>query len=57
MAQTYDLILKNGIVVNQDGIGKRDIGVKAGGLLRLAVLTKPQGARLSPARGCMSCRA
>ena len=30
MAVTYDLILKGGIVVNQDGIGRRDIGVKGG---------------------------
>lgn len=30
MAVTYDLILKGGIVVNQDGIGPRDVGVKGG---------------------------
>jgi hypothetical protein len=30
MAETCDLILKGGIVVNQDGIGARDIGVRAG---------------------------
>lgn len=30
MLQTYDLILKNGTVVNQDGIGKRDIAVRGG---------------------------
>lgn len=30
MAVTYDLILKDGIVVNHDGIGQRDIGVNGG---------------------------
>jgi dihydroorotase len=30
MATTYDLILKGGTVVNQDGKGVRDIGVRAG---------------------------
>jgi dihydroorotase len=27
---TYDLILKNGTVVNHDGVGQRDVGVRAG---------------------------
>src|SRR5919198_1992991 len=30
MATTYDLILKGGTVVNQDGVGIRDIGVTGG---------------------------
>jgi dihydroorotase len=30
MAETYDLILKGGTVVNQDGEGPRDIGIRAG---------------------------
>ena len=30
MTATFDLILKRGTVVNQDGIGQRDIGVTAG---------------------------
>ena len=30
MTQTYDLVLKNGTVVNQDGIGLRDVGVVNG---------------------------
>ena len=30
MAETYDLILKGGTVVNQDGEGVRDIGIRAG---------------------------
>jgi dihydroorotase len=30
MAETYDLVFRNGTVVNQDGIGVRDIGVRDG---------------------------
>jgi dihydroorotase len=30
MAETFDLIVKGGIVVNQDGEGRRDIGVRNG---------------------------
>ncbi|MEP7030288.1 MAG: dihydroorotase [Pseudolabrys sp.] len=30
MAETYDLILKGGTVVNHDGVGLRDIGIKDG---------------------------
>ncbi|MGB3390624.1 MAG: dihydroorotase [Pseudaminobacter sp.] len=30
MTASFDLILKGGIVVNQDGIGQRDIGVRVG---------------------------
>jgi dihydroorotase len=30
MADTYDLILKGGIVVNHDGEGPRDLGIRAG---------------------------
>ncbi|WP_102957830.1 dihydroorotase [Mangrovicella endophytica] len=30
MPTTYDRVLKNGIVVNQDGIGARDVGIRDG---------------------------
>lgn len=30
MAETFDLILRGGTVVNQDGVGQRDIGVRDG---------------------------
>src|SRR5665647_3948635 len=30
MAETYDLILKGGTVVNHDGEGVRDLGIRAG---------------------------
>lgn len=42
MTETFDLILKGGTVVNHDGIGVRDVGVRAG---RIAAL----GASLDPA--------
>jgi dihydroorotase len=30
VAETYDLVLSGGTVVNQDGVGRRDIGVRGG---------------------------
>ena len=30
MAQTFDTIFRSGIVVNQDGVGLRDIGIADG---------------------------
>ena len=30
MAETYDLILKGGTVVNHDGVAARDLGIRAG---------------------------
>src|SRR6201987_4080355 len=30
MADSYDLIIRGGVVVNQDGEGRRDVGVRAG---------------------------
>jgi dihydroorotase len=35
MAETFDLVLKGGTVVNQDGIGLRDVGIRQG---RIAAL-------------------
>ena len=40
MADSYDLILKGGTVVNQDGEGLRDIGIRAG---RFAAIGAPGG--------------
>ena len=37
MAQTFDLILRGGVVVNHDGEGKRDIGVLGGKIADIAV--------------------
>ena len=30
MPESYDLLLKGGTIVNQDGIGTRDLAIKAG---------------------------
>jgi dihydroorotase len=40
MAETYDLILAGGTVVNQDGIGRRDIGVRGGRVAALGKIAK-----------------
>ena len=42
MAETYDLILRGGTVVNHDGAGVRDVGVRAG---RIAALGQLANAR------------
>ncbi len=41
MTQTFDTILKNGTVVNQDGEGVRDIGIRNG---------RDRGHRIAPVR-------
>ncbi len=35
MSSSYDLVLKNGTVVNQDGIGVRDVGVRDGRIVAI----------------------
>jgi len=40
MAQTFDLILKGGTVVNHDGAGQRDIGVSGGRITAIGSLDK-----------------
>jgi dihydroorotase len=40
MAETYDLILAGGTVVNQDGIGARDIGARDGRIAALGEIAK-----------------
>jgi dihydroorotase len=49
MAQTFDLILKSGTVVNQDGEGVRNIGVTAG---RIAALDVPDSASAGEVIDC-----
>ncbi|MEM6415686.1 MAG: dihydroorotase [Pseudomonadota bacterium] len=39
MTDTYDLILKNGVVVNHDGEGARDIGVRDGKIAAIGSLS------------------
>ena len=45
MAETYDLVLKGGVVVNHDGMGERDIGVRDGRIaaLRTSIPRKRAG--------------
>ena len=40
MTSTYDLIIRGGTVVNQDGVGVRDIGVVAGKIVALGDLSR-----------------
>ena len=38
MTETFDLILKGGVVVNHDGAGPRDVGVRAGRIAAIGAL-------------------
>jgi dihydroorotase len=49
MAQTFDLILKSGTVVNQDGEGVRNVGVTAG---KIAALDVPDNASAGEVIDC-----
>src|SRR5690606_41351649 len=40
MTQSFDLILKGGIVANHDGVGARDIGVRGGRVAALGDLSR-----------------
>ena len=51
MAQAYDLILKGGIVVNQDGEGVRDIGVRGGRFAAIGDLSAASAGELIDCRG------
>jgi dihydroorotase len=51
MARTYDLILKGGIVVNQDGVGRRDVGIKGGRIAALGDLSRASAGETIDATG------
>jgi dihydroorotase len=51
MAESYDLILKGGTVVNQDGEGKRDIGVRAGRVVAIGDLGRAAAGETIDAAG------
>jgi dihydroorotase len=51
MSQTFDLILKGGILVNQDGIGARDIGVRGGKIVEIGDLSRASAAETLDLKG------
>jgi len=51
MADTYDLILKGGAVINHDGEGARDVGVRAGKFAAIGDLTRASAGETIDCRG------
>src|SRR5215813_1925151 len=51
MAETYDLIIRGGIVVNQDGEGARDVGVRAGRIVAIGSLAGATAGETIDAKG------
>ena len=51
MAETFDLILKGGTVVNQDGEGRRDLGVTAGRIAAIGDLGRASAGQTIDATG------
>ncbi len=51
MSATFDLVLKGGTVVNHDGVGVRDIGVRAGRIAAIGSIDAGTGAEVVDAKG------
>jgi len=51
MADTYDLILKGGIVVNHDGEGPRDLGIRAGRFVAIDDLSRASAGEVIDCKG------
>src|SRR3977135_1338603 len=51
MTDTYDLIVRGGIVVNQAGEGPRDIGVTAGRIAAIGDTARAAGGEQNAAKG------
>jgi dihydroorotase len=51
MPQTFDLILKGGTVVNQDGRGERDVGVGGGMIVKIGDLSRASAGRVVDCKG------
>jgi dihydroorotase len=51
MAETFDTILRGGVVVNQDGAAARDVGIRAGRIAAVGTLSPTAGGTVVDARG------
>ncbi|WP_398480718.1 dihydroorotase [Tardiphaga sp.] len=51
MSETFDTILKNGTVVNQDGEGQRDIGIRDGRIAALGTFGPEQAGKTIDCKG------
>jgi dihydroorotase len=51
MAENYDLVIRGGTVVNQDGEGKRDVGVRAGRIVAIGDLGRATAGETIDAAG------
>jgi dihydroorotase len=51
MAESYDLILKGGIVVNHDGEGARDLGIRTGRFVAMGDLSRASAREVLDCRG------
>src|ERR1700752_849030 len=51
MSQTFDTILKSGTVVNQDGEGVRDVGIRGGRIAEIGSLSQASAAEIIDCKG------
>src|ERR1700755_186023 len=51
MSPSFDTILKSGTVVNQDGEGVRDIGIRAGRIAEIGGLAQASAAEIIDCKG------
>ncbi len=51
MAESFDLVLKGGTVVNQDGVGRADIGVRAGRIANIGTIAAGAAGNVIDATG------
>ena len=51
MAETFDVIVRGGTVVNHDGRGERDIGIRGGRIAAIGALAQASAAEIIDAKG------